>query len=130
MKKRNSKTTTVKSSAAKKRLPDSNKSAAGKADNQLPGVHVIGGPDNTGHFGKTAGDFAGSTEKNTVFAGTDKKLSEQPEVSAAPSPKATVNIQLDQQVWQQTEAAAKLAGMEISQYVEAALTSYSGTSRK
>ncbi len=90
-----------------------NKKPSDEAVKEFMGVHVINNRDIENHFGaseiKTGGE------------------SVQP---ATNRPKVDVNLHLDEQVWQEAQAAAAQMGLELPQYVETALKRFKDDSAR
>lgn len=91
----------------------SGREAGDAAEAEVSGVHVINRQDIENHFG------ASETKRSDV------------NVQPAPNrPKTEVHLHLDEQVWQQAQAAARLAGLELPEYVERALERFTSDSAK
>ena len=77
------------------------------------GVHVINNRDIENHFGASEIRTGGES----VEPATNRSKTE-------------VHLHLDEQIWQQAQAAAARAGLELPQYVEMALKRFKDDSAK
>lgn len=102
----------AESKAAARPSRKSNKKPKDDQVKEFMGVHVINSRDIENHFGTTETESGGDS------------------IQTANRPKADVHLQLDAQVWQEAQAAAANAKMELSEYVESALARFKNDSGK
>ena len=89
----------------------SNEKTGSETVEEFLGVHVIGSQDIENHFGTSEI----KTGDGSVRPATNR-------------PKAEVHLHLDERIWQQAQAAAQQAGLELPEYVERALEQFIGNS--